>query len=297
MPKSRVTAVLNHTNDATFREWVTICENLLAASGLIRTSDSGQIDPATAIKPPTTGGISGYSIWRFSDPLQAVAPVFLKVEYATSTASTSAAGCVFSVGRGSDGAGNLIDVFGGRFSAYNNGSDATALREFMCVHNAWGAALIVGAASGTNNSTLGFGVVIQRTCESDGTPSADGLLIHVPGTTNSSVGLGRAVFAQFLPTVSAAIVGADTVALLPLGLASYVVGTSPQVFPTWVALPKVRPMNFFAVGPYAGSPGVGQTFSMAVVGTQSRTYICIGAAVGRHFYPSLSSTAYIMWED
>jgi len=296
MPKSRVTAVLDNSGDTGFRAWVAICENMLTASGLVRASDAGQINSATVSRPGAVNTAAGYSIWRFADPLQATAPVFLKVEYGTGTSVTSA-GTFLTIGRGADGAGNITDVLMARAQVANNGPEATTLREFMAVHNNWGAALIVGSAGGTSNSLLGFGFAIQRTCESDGTPSADGLMVHLPGTTNSPSNVGRATFVQFLPTLVVRSPSADTLALLPLGLTDYMVGTSPQVFPTWVALPKVRPMNFFAVGPNAGSPGVGQTFSMAVVGTQARTYICIGGAVGRHFYPSLACTAYIMWED
>lgn len=296
MPKARASAVMAQTSDAEFRAWVSLCESLLDDSGLVRTADSGQINPATVLRPTVANAAQGYSVWRFADPLQSVAPVFVKVEYGSGTGAANA-GCWFTVGRGSDGAGNITDVLMARSQAPNNGNETTAIREFMATHNQWGAALIVGSAGGTIGSQLGFGIVLQRTCASDGTPTADGLLINLPAITNGSTSVGRATFAQFLPTLVVRTPLADSLALLPFGLSDYVVGTSPQVFPTWVALPKVRPMNFFAVGPNAGSPGVGQTFSMAIVGTQARTYINIGGAIGRHFYPQLACTGYIMWEE
>jgi hypothetical protein len=105
---------------------------------------------------------------------------------------------------------------------------------------------------------------------------------------------------QNIPSSVVHVVTGDAVALCPFGLNNYVVGVSPQIFPTWCALPKVRPMAFLAVAPGHSAPGAGQTFQMALVGPTPRTYISVSGGLSRHYNWGGSATpgaAFIMWED
>src|SRR3954454_8298219 len=92
------------TSDAVFRSWGSGVSAQLAAIGLVRTADTGQIDWTTVAKP-ASGVFGGYEIWRFDDALQATAPVFIKVEYGISNTTTLMLG--LTVGTGTNGAGTL----------------------------------------------------------------------------------------------------------------------------------------------------------------------------------------------
>ena len=94
--------------DPHFRNFVASYRAALIAAGFVRTSDSGQIDPTTVVRP-STSQVAGYEIWRFNDAAQATKPIFFKFEYGT---GTTIARWVFfiTIGTGSDGAGNITGI-------------------------------------------------------------------------------------------------------------------------------------------------------------------------------------------
>jgi hypothetical protein len=97
------------TGDTEFRNWGQAISNALAAMGLVKTSDTGQINFTTVAKPTGATTVAGYEIWRFNDALQATTPVFIKLEYGTGNVAT-AHGMWITIGSSTDGAGNLTGV-------------------------------------------------------------------------------------------------------------------------------------------------------------------------------------------
>lgn len=299
MPKSMRSEVIDHSSDAGFRAWVELAEEMLADAGLVRTSDAGQINPASATRPGTNT-VAGYAIWRFNDLLQGVAPVFLKVSYGTSSSATLPSITV-QVGSGSDGTGGLT---GEVSSEYRNARNGVSPLPSLCfsVANAWGASLVLGTVAGaTTGFGVGFGFAVHRTVDAAGVPTADGVMLNINAASGASgAGEGYVEFIQRVPVVSIRTMRGGDICHLPFGLADYFVGASPQIFPVWCALPKVRPMAFMAVAPSASAPGAGQSFGMAIVGAQQRTYMSVGSVFGRHYNTSVANTpctSFVLWED
>lgn len=104
MAKTSYSETLLHTTDAEFRAWATNLDAALVAVGLVQTADTGQANFATMTRP-ASGIWTNYRIYRYSDALQATAPVFLRVEYGTN--NTNSPAIRIGVGRATDGAGNL----------------------------------------------------------------------------------------------------------------------------------------------------------------------------------------------
>lgn len=94
------------SNDAEFRTWGKGISDGLAAVGMVKAADTGQIDWATVLKPTVASTFAGYEMWRFSDTLQATKPVFIKVEYGVATA-VSTPNTAFTVGTVTNGAGTF----------------------------------------------------------------------------------------------------------------------------------------------------------------------------------------------
>jgi hypothetical protein len=299
MPKARVTAPFYVNTETDFRAFVAQAESMLIACGLTRTTDAGQVDPLTVPRPATANAYTGYSVWRFSDALQSVAPVFFKIEYGIGGSATVPSLRV-TVGTASDGVGNIVgSAVTGPFALSPNGVQTTAPKEWFCVHNRWGFGIAAGVLDNTSVTTFGVGFAIQRTVSPDGEPSADAILVSAASAAPAATAQSRAWLLKFIPTLSVAALSGLQTGYVPGGLLEYTVGASPQIFPTWVSLPKVRPMAFLAAAPLAGAPGIGQTFQMAVVGTQPRTYICVGSSLSANFYslPALQGVSFFMWED
>lgn len=119
MAVASFTAKAASSTDALLRDWGSKLSAAIQAVGLVKTADTGQIDWSTV----TTGtGIRGYEIFRFNDTLQATAPIFLKLEYGGNNAQV-----VFktTVGKGTDGAGNITGVLHAALSTTNASQDTT----------------------------------------------------------------------------------------------------------------------------------------------------------------------------
>jgi hypothetical protein len=102
----------DNTTDASFRAWGSALSAALATVGMVKTADTGQIDWATVLKPSAVATYMGYEVWRFNDPLQTTAPVFLKLEYGSSSGSALWPALRAQLGKGSNGAGVLTSAFG-----------------------------------------------------------------------------------------------------------------------------------------------------------------------------------------
>lgn len=107
---TNATQIFINTNDSDFRSWIDFIGANLELGGVIKTTDTGQINRATVLKPAAASTSQGYEIRRFSDTLQATKPVFMKIEYGSTSAAT-VPGLWITLGTGSDGAGNITGTF------------------------------------------------------------------------------------------------------------------------------------------------------------------------------------------
>lgn len=306
MPKVTRYDEWRNNDDASFRAWVQVVIDSLTSAGLTRTTDSGQINVATVTRPTAGNTVAGYTVWRMSDPLQSVAPVFIKVGFGSGN-TTGYPRLAVDVGSGSDGAGGITGAVASvATTAPMSSSSGNALSSpglSMAVCNDWGVAFcgahipgILGSAAG-----IGFGFAVHRTVDSGGSPTSEGVMVNVSaGAVTNPISFAAVSFLQRTPVESVqSYTGAD-IAHTPFGLVGYTVGVSPQIFPTWCALPKVKPMAFLAVAPAGSSPNAGQTFQMALVGATARTYMSFGPTLGRNFNTSTSNIPghnFILWED
>lgn len=119
MAVASFTAKAASSTDALLRDWGSKLSAAIQSVGLVKTADTGQIDWNTVVNGST---IRGYEIFRFNDTLQATAPIFLKLEYGGNNANV-----VFktTVGKGTDGAGNITGVLHAALSTTNGNQDST----------------------------------------------------------------------------------------------------------------------------------------------------------------------------
>jgi hypothetical protein len=122
------TVVGYFTTDAGFRTIGSAISTAIQSVGVVQTSDTGQINWTTVIKPTTFPFQAGYEIYKFNDTLQATAPVYIKIEYGTSTISASYLGLWITVSTSTDGAGNMTGNVSNRFAMASNSNSDTATR-------------------------------------------------------------------------------------------------------------------------------------------------------------------------
>ncbi|MGV8959197.1 MAG: hypothetical protein ACOH1V_02260 [Stenotrophomonas sp.] len=298
------------TSFATFGAAVAEVLSLLSAAGLVQTTDTGQINPATVVGAAST--ISGYSIHRFADALQATAPVFIKIEYGNSTSYASFQSA-YTIGTGTDGAGNLTGVVSPRLvHTLSSGFPAAALGVGYAVHTAGFAALSYKQDAFSTTNVGGFAFVVFRSTDNTGLPTAEAVTLLTPAPSTGS-GCAAAQL-RFAPTpqvtsaisTSAATSGAAMQGAVPGGIAQAAGSTVsgvPQVFLAWQCLPKVRPITQICTHVDAEITR-GDQFQLSLVGTTPRNYLALGAKfLGATMAPlaptgssSLTLGTAILWE-
>lgn len=172
-----VSVLYQITNDARFRAWGLGISNALAAVGLTKAADSGQIDWGTVLRPGVASTVAGYEIWRFSDSLQATAPVFIKVEYGTGN-HVGSTGYWITVGTGTDGAGTMLGPISTRINPKSTNvltEGQTAFTYISGANNRIGVFGQLGAAS--SQLTSGTCWAVERTKDATGADTAEGILL------------------------------------------------------------------------------------------------------------------------
>lgn len=173
------------TSDAEFRAFVAGYRAALTAAGFVRTSDTGQIDPTTVVKPASPSGIAGYEIWRFNDTAQATKPIFFKLEYAVAS-SVNRYSFWITVGTGSNGSGTITGILVARGSLTVTGSSALAADTWVSGGDGYLASgILVGTAQISNSGSMGW--MIERLRDASGVPdiSSTGAGIVVARTSST----------------------------------------------------------------------------------------------------------------
>jgi hypothetical protein len=125
MAKATVSLILNHTTDAGYRVWGQQMNTFLGTTiALTQTSDTGQVN-WTTITRPGAGTYNGYEMYRLNDSAQSTAPLYIKVEYGTSSGGTGRSACKFSLGEGANGTGTLTGATWNDLVLFNFASDGS----------------------------------------------------------------------------------------------------------------------------------------------------------------------------
>ncbi len=157
------------TTDAEFRAWGSALSAQLAAMGLIKHTDTGQIDWATVVRA-AAGASAGFEIWRFNDTLQATAPVFIKLEYGSGSVQNNP-GFWITVGTATNGTGTLTGVVGTRTNFSGGANSATAIACFISGStNRISVQMFQGVATQANNNWF---FAVERATDETGAETTD----------------------------------------------------------------------------------------------------------------------------
>lgn len=290
---------MSHLDNAGFRAWVGEFDSMMQAAGLVRTSDTGQMDPTTATRPGTNTN-AGYLMYRANDPLQATMPIFLKFFFGTAT-TANAPRMQTQLGQGSDGAGNLTGLTtslhscGGANVVMGSGNfPSYAIHRPGLIAMAGKLGLFVDRPAVTS-------FVVQRTCDNNGDPTPDGVALITPNATSLNTSVAYPTQSMIQPSLG--LVRPSYV--YPIGFlpgditTSKIGGNDEQIYLHWLSLPEQRPL----VGTSAylrGELNMGFEFDLAVVGNTPRRYLCVGPALSQTLMTN-GNTVYadtaILWED
>ena len=290
-------AYFNSNTD--FQNWVAGIHAQLAAVGLVQTSDTGQINPATVLAPVSTSAMQGYEIWRLSDTLQSTAPVFIKVEYGASAIGATSPGFFFTVGTSTNGAGTLTTQVGVRRQLYQNTAKSAGVTlASYCCGDGSGFAMVTSYDPGSTGS-FSMLIDIERTRDGAGSATADAVYTWMAGAGSSGTN-----YLQMIPASGPVPNGASPGGTLgyctspytwiSVGAAPSAVGPNVAIMPLMCICGKCFFIRLMHLAP-ATMISTGITFTASVFGG---THTLLGFTLYQYEYPSQTANDLLcfMWE-
>lgn len=171
------------------QSWVGPILQLLADSGWVRTSDTGQLELADMPAAAAGNTVCGNQIWRMNDSLQATAPVFVKFEFGSGGCAGSYS-LWLTVGSGSDGAGNITGIIQPKTRAYYSlTTSVTTASVFMGSGDNDRLVFFARSYISSNSVYLRFNFSIERTYDANGASTTVGVMlaIRAGGSTGAAV--------------------------------------------------------------------------------------------------------------
>jgi len=286
---------VDHTNDAGFQAWGLDLQTNLALSGLVQTSDTGQVNWATATRP----GVDStpyYSIWRFNDTLQATAPIFIRLEFGTG-ATTNRPRFRVQVGTGTNGAGTLTGTTSTIRSATANqliASTVTAYSSYVTGGEGYFALVWKDRATSSGN-TLGMFAISRTVSILTGEVDDEGAFIILHNAGGTVIG-GPMVGQSLSFSRNIAFTQTEYFGLLYGNLANTVFDNTVQAMSLFLPLPKIRIIpNFCSIRNSEISSG--NTFELALVGNTKKVFLNVGPYCGKATAATDTVTGFcIPWE-
>lgn len=312
MTTSSSSLLMDVTSDANFRAWGSGIASGLQAVGLVKTSNTGQINWSTVTRGTATSGAAvsqGYEIYRLNDSLQSTQPVFIKVEYGTSVRGNSGVGGAswaapamwVTVGTGTNGAATLTGSVSSRIAMTHASntqtgqpSTAAATQYSTCYFSGDTSSVcmaigidttIASAASGGVFFPLPYLLVIERTRNSSGTATADGLIFLTscwPYSDGNWTTIALQARAQTISFTGSGVGSLDTFwpfSWPGLAFGSGSIGNTVDIYPLVVVSPLPEPNALSVLGCYQGDLAMGSTIQITSLGS-SHTYIGLTAIGG-----------------
>lgn len=105
------TITFSNADTASFRAWGKAVSDALFAVGLVKHTDTGQIDWTTATLPTTINTSAGYEIWRLNDAQHGAGnrSMFMRIQYGTADALTQCS-IWTQFSNATNGAGGLVGL-------------------------------------------------------------------------------------------------------------------------------------------------------------------------------------------
>lgn len=292
-------AAPSNASDALFRAWGSAVSGALAAVGMVKVTTSGQVDWSTVLAPTTSTTAAGWEVWRFDDALQAVAPIFFKVEYGVRGSGSTPANftpCLWlTVGKGADATGVILQsMFDRELVGLDHNTLQNAVGATLGYASSCGSGACVIVAPWAESSVVTSPMfVIERSRDNTGAPTADGVMVAVQRPTatfgsGSTGNHGNRVRVQAAAYDSRAWNRSTPPVSLPLyvngaavaGSSGLAVGVVAPSFPWVLYAPGIAPWQSLAVQTYMQGDAVAGVSSVRVLG-QNHTYrtLPVGTAV------------------
>lgn len=262
------TSTWNHasqtTGDADWQALVTLVSGSLDTVGWTRSSDTGQINPATTTRP-ASGAYAGYEIRYFNDSLHATKPCYCKFEYGRGGSNAANALVIrVTVGSGTNGAGTITGTTYFAQIAIPNQNNVGSTGTYQWYFAGEAGYVAIAAARKMPGGQWFFSLC--RTSGDDGEHNNEGFLMLYAGTT-----LVRRRY------ITSEILDAAAVAFVPGNESSLGVGGDKQVLRHYAIQPAIRCVPHYLCF-IRDDIGDESTFTETPAGARSRSFLALGGS-------------------
>jgi hypothetical protein len=265
MSKTSFTVAPSNASDASFRVWGKALSDALTAVGCAKTADTGQIDWATVTRAALST-YAGYEIRTLpASALQTACPVYIKIEYGAGATQTYCA-LRMTIGRATDGAGNLTGITSSAIALVNGATSTTATDCYVsCGDDYVSWAMWTGS---TNTILQAF--YVTRPKNSTGTALGTGVQIVGQCTNLANQ--------QFLPLTGSALPFAPMTSLCcaapKVGTGTY--GANLGVFPIFTYMGYAAYPDAIGIGYFSADIATGGTPVTVEIFGANHDFVTVG---------------------
>lgn len=283
------TAYASHFVMADYRVVGQELQDALALVGCNRTTDTGQIDWATATWSTAANTVFGYELYNIMQN-----SLVLKITYTNRTAIT-ASGSVprttVAIGTGSDGAGNLTGViYTGTITVNNNVFLAGNKPSYVSNPASGDFFALVWKVGGVNSggafSPSAIGICVERLVDSagdvDATSTGGYVITSMPTQGGATASNSQPYKGVYIPASGYTYSDNLYSCFVPGNISSSAVGTDKQPYLHYVATPRTR--NTHGVCTVMATEFLpNTTFNATLIGDPAfaeRGYVSVGHGLG-----------------
>lgn len=294
MTTESTATVWDQSSDAAFRTLVAeIITQLVTNCGLTQTTDTGQINTTTVTRAAINTA-AGYVILKFNDTLQSTAPIFLKLEFGSGSATTITM-MWLTVGTGSNGSGTLTGTLTTRCALCNASAPASTVTSYTSrfVYNStYGVAWMAWKFnSNTTATTSGFagGFFVARSNDTSGAATGTDVMVvtcspNATGTGSTTANAQCVNFASSTVTPAtpspAWMASAGLNNNVPYNQTSTTQSGNSSSIPAYYLSGNAPNISAYICGVLNAETAIGSTFSEALIGATALTFLNCGGMFG-----------------
>lgn len=266
--------IFDNSSDANYRSWGSAISAALDSMGVSKTSDTGQVNWTTVTSPAS--GSFNYEIRKFTDALQTGSTqIFFKFEYGSSSGSPKGPRLRISVGTSTDGAGNLTGMTMGNFEPGSTSGVGQGSVTYECNFSGDTDRFCIMLWRNLNAQGAPIILCTERTKNTDGTNSSDGVTVIQFGNSGSPTGGGQQTMVFGGAGAANATAGRSYLGLYNGTGASDAFNNNVPVSPIWPDYGKYgNPMTVIAFV-HSQDVAEGCEFTVTLYGA-TRTYLRTG---------------------
>lgn len=186
MSASTVSLAADNSTDANFRAWVAAFIAAVTAGGMVRTTDTGQINEVTVAKPAGVNTFPGYAIFKSANG-GSLNEWYMRVDFGSGSGAQTQPAFKFQFGWGTDGAGTINST--NKTSTYTLAANFNNASGVNCYFSSGPGWFVFNMWDPASNQSYNFVFSVERTRDTNGAEEDQIAFWLLCGNNMSAIGV------------------------------------------------------------------------------------------------------------